>query len=111
MSNLRVLRAFFEKAMTDARLGPGHISLYVGIFQQWAAQRFPSSMPVLKEELMKFSKLNGRSTYYKIIRELHEFGYIQYFPGDGLHEKSRVLMKRDLLKVVCLIGLKFKLAL
>jgi hypothetical protein len=111
MTNLKVLRAFLEKATHDARLGPCHISLYLGIFQQWAAQHFPSPMPVLKEELMKLSKLSGRSTYYKVIRDLHEFGYIQYFPGNGLHEKSKVLLKRDILKFVCLLGLKFKLAL
>jgi hypothetical protein len=111
MTNLKVIRAFCQKAASDARLGPCHISLYVSLFQQWVANHFPSPMPVLKTDLMKLSKLNGNSTYYKVIRELHEFGYIQYFPGDGLREKSKVLLNRDTLKFVCLLGLKFKLAM
>jgi hypothetical protein len=111
MNNLKLLRTFFQKATTDKRLAPCHITLYLGIFQQWASQKFQEPMQVIKGELMMLSKLNGNATYYKVIRELHNFGYIEYFPTSGKHEKSQVrLTKLDVVKCICLLGLKFKLA-
>ena len=110
MNNLRLLRNFLEKAMHDQRIGPSHISLYLGIFQRWVAQNFPMKMPIVKTDLMRLSKLNGRATYYRIIRELHEFGYIEYFPGFGKVEPSQVKMTQlTVIKCLCLLGLKFKL--
>lgn len=112
MNNLKLLRTFFQKAMNDQRLAPCHISLYVGIFQRWVALHFQNPMLIVKDELMMLSKLNGRATYYKVIRDLHEFGYIEYFPGSGKREQSQVRMTQlDALKCLCLLGLKFKLAL
>ena len=90
MNNLKLIRTFFEKAMHDKRLAPCHITLYLGIFQRWAANNFPDLLAIAREELMALSKLNGRATYYKVIRELHMFGYIEYFPGSGKHEQSHV---------------------
>ena len=111
MTNLKVLRSFFAKATQDARLAPCHISLYLGIFQHWVAQRFQERIDLMKEDLMRISKLNGKATYYKVIRELHEFGYIEYFPANGKHEKSQVKITRlDVVKSVCLIWVKIKLA-
>ena len=112
MNNLRLLLTFFEKSMNDPRIGPGHISLYLGIFQRWVANNFPVRLTIFKNELMQLSKLNGRATYYKIIRELHEFGYIEYFPGFGKVEQSQVKMTRlTIVKCLCFLGLKLKLAL
>src|SRR5690606_38880545 len=92
MNNLRLLIRFFENAMNDPRLGPGHISLYLGIFQRWVAHSFPAKLTIVKNELMQLSKLSGKATYYKIMRELHDFGYIEYFPGSGRIEQSQVQM-------------------
>ena len=110
MNNLKLLRSFLEKAMNDQRIGPSHISLYLGIFQRWVGQNFPAKMAIIKNDLMRLSKVNGKATYYKIIRELHEFGYIEYFPGFGKVEQSQVkLTQLHVLKSLCLLGLKLKL--
>jgi hypothetical protein len=112
MTNLKLLRTFFQKATTDKRLAPCHISLYLGIFQQWVGQNFENRVQIVKDELMLLSKLNAKATYYKVIRDLHEFGYIEYFPATSKHEKSFVkLSKLDVVKCLCLIGLKLKLAM
>jgi hypothetical protein len=112
MNNLKLLRTFFEKSMNDRRLAPCHISLYLGIFQRWVAGNFKNPMVIIKNDLMRLSKLNGNSTYYKVIRELHDFGYIEYFPASGRHEQSFVKMTPlDVVKCIVLVGLKLKLAL
>jgi hypothetical protein len=109
MTNLKLLRTFLEKAMNDNRLSPGHISLYVGIFQHWAERSFQNPMSIVKDQLMQLSKLNGKATYYKVMRDLHEFGYIQYLPGHGKREQSQVKMtKLDSLKCLLLIAIKLK---
>jgi hypothetical protein len=111
MTNLRLLHRFIEKSMHDPRLSPCHITVYLGIFSQWAANKFPSALAIVKDDIMTISKVTGRNSYYKVIRELHDFGYIEYLPSCGKHEKSLVrLTKFDIIKCVCLIGLKFKLA-
>jgi hypothetical protein len=110
MNNLKLLRTFLEKAMHDKRLAPYHISVYVGIFQQWVGQRFKNPMTVVRNDLMSLSKLNGKATYYRALRELHEFGYIEYFPGSNKHEQTHVkMMQLTVLKCFWML-LKFKVA-
>jgi hypothetical protein len=109
MNKLKLLHTFLQRSRNDKRLAPCHISLYLGIFQRWVATEFQNPMRVVREELMGLSKVTGKNTYYKVIRELHEFGYIEYFPSSGKHEQSQVNM--NVLKCICLLGLKLKLAL
>ncbi len=92
MHQLKFFKSFLDRAMTDPRLAPCHISLYLGLFQSWVARNFQNPMTIAKKELMVLGKLNGKATYYKVIRELHEFGYIEYIPGFGKREQSQVRM-------------------
>jgi hypothetical protein len=93
MNILKLLRTFYEKAMNDSRLAPCHITLYLGIFQHWTSQQFRSPMSVMRKEIMRLSKVNAKATYYKISRELHDFGHIEYFPAANKSETSQVKLK------------------
>jgi hypothetical protein len=72
---------FFEKVAKDDRLGPLHICLYVTLFQFWNASRFKNPMSISRNEVMRLSKIGGKATYHKCMKELDSFGYLRYDPS------------------------------
>ena len=75
---IRHLNSFFTKVRTDDRLNATHISLYMALFQTWNQYRFNSPFPIIREEIMKLSRIGSRSTYVKCLRHLHYCAYIIY---------------------------------
>lgn len=81
MNYIKHINNFFRRSATDARLCPGHISLYMAIFQQWNHHRFKDYFTINRKDLMQLSKVRSKDTYHKYIRELHEAGYIHCYPS------------------------------
>ncbi|HEX4373379.1 MAG TPA: hypothetical protein VHZ50_08775 [Puia sp.] len=75
------LTAFYEKIIIDDRITVTHICLYMAMFQVWNLNAFVSPISVSRSELMKLSKIAGRTTYHNHMKELVEFGYIKYIPS------------------------------
>lgn len=76
----------------DNRLTPSHISLYMAVFQMWNISRFSPSLLIIRSELMQISKVRSKSTYHRTIKELHDFGYLEYFPSRNPHVGSKLKM-------------------
>ena len=72
---------FLEATREDNRISPVHISLFMAIVQQWSKNDFHNPVFVSANELMYLSKISGRATYYKSLKELNEYGYIHYKPS------------------------------
>ncbi|WP_207420722.1 hypothetical protein [Desertivirga brevis] len=81
MNYILHLNGFYRKANSDEKLTPYHLSLYLAIFQQWNAYFFRKSFPVTRRELMRLSKIGSSHTYYRCLKQLHEWGYINYIPS------------------------------
>ncbi|MCU7552854.1 hypothetical protein OCK74_27290 [Chitinophagaceae bacterium LB-8] len=81
MNYISHLNTFFERAKGDNTLAPTHISLYLALFHYWNVNRFDNPFPVYRDDLMQLSKIGSKNTYHKCIRELHQAGYIQYYPA------------------------------
>ncbi len=77
------LTGFFEMVTQDNRLSMGHIALYATLFQFWNLNRFQNPMSIARSEIMLISKIGSKSTYTKLLKELDEFGYIQYLPSNN----------------------------
>lgn len=77
---LKQLIGFFVRASGDHRIGPHHVAVYMAIFQEWCIQECANPITVFKEQVSKVSKV-GKTTYYKCMQELHEYGYIEYTPS------------------------------
>jgi hypothetical protein len=93
--------------MEDQRLAPCHISLYLGIFRRWYAMEFKNPIGIIREDLMRVSKLNAKATYHKALKDLHDFGYIEYIPTVSRYGQSQVrLIRFEFLKCIGLIGIK-----
>jgi hypothetical protein len=73
--HLNNLRA---RIKSDRRLKSGHISLYYALFHTWNERRFQNPINVYRDEVMNESRVGSRNNYARYMRELGEWGYIQY---------------------------------
>jgi len=92
MNYIKHLAGFFDRVATDERLNPTHISMYVSLFQFWNATRFQNPISISRNELMKVSKICSKATYHKCMRELNDFGYLQYKPSYNPFKGSLVFL-------------------
>ncbi len=85
MNYIRHLNGLFEKMNRDDRLTAYHISLYMSIFQLWNMNRFKNPVPIDRGELMTLSRIGGRNTYARCMKELDQWGYIRYSPSGNFY--------------------------
>jgi len=90
MNYIRHLTGFYEKIHEDSRLNPTHISLYLALFQFWNLNHFQNPISISRHEMMKLSKIAAYGTYHKCIKDLQDFGYIEYLPSFNPYKGSLV---------------------
>jgi len=81
MNYIKHLTGFFDRVVPDDRLNPTHISHYLSLFQYWNLNRFQNPISICRDEVMKVSKIAAKATYHKCMRDLNNFGYVQYLPS------------------------------
>jgi len=86
------LSDILQKASQDHRLKPTHLTVYIGLFQQWAQERFLNPFPIGSRNTMALAKISSRVTYHKCIKELHDLGYIYYCPSYDYYKGTLVYM-------------------
>ena len=90
MNYIKHQTGLFERFAGDERISPFHISLYFALFQFWNRNRFRNPFPVSREEVMFLSHIGSVNTYTRCIKQLHLWGYIQYFPSFNPNTGSKV---------------------
>lgn len=75
-----ILSGFMDLMKEDPRIGPSHISLYLAIVHCCQMQQ-QLPVHVFGRDLMKDAKISACGTYHKCMRELKEYGYINYIPS------------------------------
>ncbi|HEY4110255.1 hypothetical protein [Puia sp.] len=73
---------------TDERLGPVHISVYLVLLT--CSRGKNTWFAIDRSMLMPAARVKGVTTYYRVLRELTEYGYIEYFPTRNCKSRSRV---------------------
>jgi len=92
MEEFREITDFMDRVEKDARLGPMHISLYLAILYCWLRQGGEGPAKVSGRDLMPLAKIGGPVPMYKSLRQLHEFGYIEYRPSFNRWTKSEIYL-------------------
>ena len=92
MNYVNHLNGFFNKANADSRMKPNHISLYMMLFNNWNSNRFTNPTSIPKEKIMKSSKIHSNTTYYKCLKELQLYGFIEHLPTSNPYLNSNVIM-------------------
>ena len=81
MNYIRHQTGLFERFAEDEQISPFHISLYFALFQFLNKNRFRNPFPISREELMFLSHIGSINTYTRCIKQLHQWGYIEYIPS------------------------------
>lgn len=84
------LNAFFMTIAKDSRLNPTHISLYMALFNLWNINRFPEEIIIIRDEVMKLSKIGSKSTYHRCLKQLDSWKYLRYIPSHNSFKGSRI---------------------
>lgn len=86
------LSLFLDSAREDPKLTPTHIGLYTVLLYYWKKQAYLSPVVIVRTAVMSLSKISGRSTYNKCMKELHAYGYIHYEPTFNPYAGSLVYL-------------------
>jgi hypothetical protein len=81
MESIQQLWDFMDVAADDAKLTSGHLSLYAALVYTWHRNGLQNPVSIHRPDIMRLSKIAGRTTYQKCISELHQYGYIRYIPS------------------------------
>jgi hypothetical protein len=74
----------------DDRIGTAHVCLYLAIWDCGERLGAKGLFYIRRRELMRRSKLKGRTTYVRVIGELARWQYIDYRPTPDMRGRSRV---------------------
>lgn len=94
MNEQVLLVDFFKAIEDDPRVNSRHVSLYVSLFQFWINKDGGNQLELFSKEVMNICKISASSTYHKTIRELHDFGYINYNPSFNHNQRSRICLTK-----------------
>lgn len=84
--------AFFERVAADKRLTPFHISLYLALLHHWRSSGFEEQFPFARKSIQADSRIGSLHTIYRCLRDLAEWGYIQYTTSKNPKVGSAILI-------------------
>ena len=93
MFPIDMLMTFYVSIVNDKRITTSHISLYMALFQTWNLNKNQNPVYISRKNIMRIAKINGQATYHKCIKELKEFGFIEYTPSYHPLLGSQVCLK------------------
>jgi hypothetical protein len=92
VGEVKELTSFFSAIREDHRIGTSHISLYMALFQLYNLNQFQNPVEITRSAVMEVAKISGLATYHKCIKDLADFGYIQYQPSYNPAISSQVVL-------------------
>ena len=92
MEQVKELISFYSAIKSDPRIGTTHISLYMALFQFYNLNRLSNPILITRTAVMEVAKISGLATYHKCMKDLVEYGYIQYQPSYNPSISSRVYL-------------------
>jgi len=87
-------RGTWEHFRKDRRLTSTHKILYLALFECWNRNRFRNPVSINRDEIMWDASINSSKLYYKAMKDLQNWGYIQYRPSNNMYIGSKVLLCR-----------------
>ncbi len=84
------LNTAFEHFNNDIRIKQGHITLYLAFFQKWNREFFKETITINRGLIMENAKIKSKTTYHNYLKDLNEWGYLQYYPSYHPARGSRI---------------------
>jgi len=92
VGEVKELTVFFSAIREDHRIGTSHISVYMALFQLYNLNQFRNPIEITRAAVMEVAKISGLATYHKCIKDLADFGYIEYYPSYNPGINSQVVL-------------------
>jgi hypothetical protein len=74
-----------EQLVKDERVGPVHVCVFLALVRMKdCGERFR------REEVMRLAKVKGKTTYFRVMKDLGKWGYIDYKPSFDWKRGSEV---------------------
>ena len=83
MSYINNHKAAYEKLQSIKEVDAQHISLYHAFFYQFNKFGWPEHLLIPRDNLMFMAKIGSTNTFYKKVRQLHDWGFIKYEPSNN----------------------------
>jgi len=71
----------FSRLSKDDRVTVWHFSVYMAIFFRWRENGYINPVSVTRREIMTLAHIGSIATYHKCIKQLTQFGYLEYLPS------------------------------
>ncbi|MDJ0367347.1 hypothetical protein QMK33_19535 [Hymenobacter sp. H14-R3] len=96
MNFIQHTRAAHDQLTRQPAATPFHVSLYWALFFEWNAGRFPESLALDHNHLMRAAHIGSIKTYRATLYDLENWGLLAYQPSKSKYQPSRCFMS-DLL--------------
>lgn len=90
METMKPLSDFFIAIAKDGRISITHIGIYAALLQYRTENGFPNPIQAFSHQIMSIAKISAPITYHKCVRELSEYGYINYLPSFKRNQASKI---------------------
>jgi hypothetical protein len=87
MDQLNPLTQFFKAIEKDERISITPIGIFAALLQFRTAAGYTNPIKAYRHEIMKIAKISGPVTYHRCIRDLNDYGYINYLPKRNRNQK------------------------
>lgn len=84
------LHSFLSAIEKDPRITTAHISVYVSLWKKWRDNGANGPLSFFRADLTELCKISSYNTYFRVLKQLHEYGYIKYIPSYNHFIGSRV---------------------
>jgi hypothetical protein len=74
----------------DTRINVWHMSIYLALLYKLRGNGFQSPVQITRKEVMLLAHVGSIATYHKCIRQLQDYGYIDYVPSFDHYKKTAV---------------------
>lgn len=85
-----MLSGFIEAIKQDGRISVRHIAIYTVLLNLWVNEDFANPLYLDGVELSSLAKMSLK-TYYRSLKELDKYGYVQYIPSFKKSQASKVI--------------------
>lgn len=90
MENVKPLSDFFSDIEKDLRISTTHIAIYAALLHFRNDKGFINPIFANSEEIKTIAKISSSKTYLRCMKELNEYGYLNYQPTRKRNQKSKI---------------------
>lgn len=95
MNAAELFTEFLTRIKKDPRVSVVHIGMYAVLTNRCILKGHRYCCDLDRETLMGTAKISSPTTYYKIVGELAEYGYIRYEPSRNPRRRSAIAITTE----------------